>query len=242
MAQSAGQRRHSGRGRREKIECIHQRRGINAARLGQRRDDPGVAALLLGLAQLAAGVPHDRMPPVQPHDHELQGADPVIAAAQVGQLVYQQRIEVLVVQPIEQARRQKQTRRSADRPEHRREAARQQADGGTSSQFEAAGQTARALPQAGWGGSGVVEQSAEALQPRQRQDKPAERAGEPDEGQHARPHWRTRASRGLRRGPERTIPPPRRQGKPGPRPVLTANARPEAWTKSREYQEAECRR
>jgi hypothetical protein len=65
----------------------------------QSPQHPGIAARLFGLFDPAAQPPCQREPPVQAEHNQLQPANPVIAAAQVGQLVSQHCRPLEFIQP-----------------------------------------------------------------------------------------------------------------------------------------------
>jgi len=59
---------------------------------GMAQDHPRIAALLLGFAEGGAGEPRRRVPPVGARRQQFQIPDQVIAAAQMGQFMKQERL------------------------------------------------------------------------------------------------------------------------------------------------------
>ena len=175
--------------------------------LGHRPDDPGVAALLLRLAQGAAEPPDCRVPPVEPGDRQLEPAHPVIAALQVRQLVQQQRGPFLVAERRPQSRRHQQPRPAARTP--RALAARPRAPG-------TARRPTQAEPRGQRGGLGlpfrrhrldVAQQPMEPHDPDRRERPPRQGAGEHQGQRDGRPSPLARGWRraGTSRGPSPPI-------------------------------------
>ena len=100
LAQAAGQQRVRATGLLEEIQGIEQGFGIRSDRVGERPDDPGVAALFLGVAQRDPHPPHERVPPEQGGHEQLEEPDEMIASPQVGQLVDDQRRSLPRIEPL----------------------------------------------------------------------------------------------------------------------------------------------
>src|SRR5438105_2431461 len=94
---------------RPRKECrrLHQRLRISMRLPRQGLDDPGVAALLFGFLKLPPRPPGYGMPPVQTERQKLQAPNPVVATAQVRQLVDQQGVALGRLQTLPERSRQK---------------------------------------------------------------------------------------------------------------------------------------
>ena len=123
LAESAGQERLGEVGLVEKVERFEQRFGVGLGGVGEGPDDPGVAALLLDVAQRLPRPPEHGVPPVEGRHEELEEPDMVIAAAQMGELVDDQRRALAVVEALPEVDRDDQPRPPAQRPDQRRELA-----------------------------------------------------------------------------------------------------------------------
>ena len=117
--------------------------GLGGAR--QEAQHPLVAAALLRAAQRAPRPPGHRVPPEEGGGGDLHEAHPVVAAAHVGELVREERVELVAVQVGEKAGGQQQARSAAVRPEHRRDAGRHQEDRRDAAQAKACGEAGRAF-------------------------------------------------------------------------------------------------
>src|SRR5579883_407714 len=95
MPGAAGADENGGACLREKRHGFNQSRSVGRSGIRQDRDDMGIAAFFLRFLQPPSRPPYDGMPPVQPKCKQFEAADPVIAAAQVRQLVSQKRVLLL---------------------------------------------------------------------------------------------------------------------------------------------------
>ena len=111
LPDAAGRGGQRGSGMREEIDGMQQSEGVGAPPGANttglafgRQDpyDPGIATLFLGFMKLAARPPNDRMPPIDGHHGHFEEPHPMIAAAQVGQLMNQQGRALLGIEPVQQ--------------------------------------------------------------------------------------------------------------------------------------------
>jgi hypothetical protein len=56
--------------------------------------------LLLGLLEFVPCPPHNGMPPIERHHHELEPANPVVKSPEVGQFVDEQGIALFIREPL----------------------------------------------------------------------------------------------------------------------------------------------
>src|SRR4051812_44967476 len=100
LAHGAGQDRNSVASGGYEVDGFHEGGGVCPGAMRKSRDDPGVAALFLGLAQFVAGPPGDGVPPIEKGDEKLEEADEVVAAAIVGELVEEESLALAVVEAM----------------------------------------------------------------------------------------------------------------------------------------------
>jgi hypothetical protein len=104
------------------------------------------------------------MPPVQAQNDQFQPAHPMVAAAQVGQLVGQERLLLLLAQARPQSRRQQQPRPAAQRQQQGRYGSREEPYGGTAPQAHTPGQVLHSLHDFRRRRAGTAQQAPEAPQ------------------------------------------------------------------------------
>src|SRR5262249_11827851 len=116
--ETAREQRFGSIGLMEKVESFQQGFGIGPGGLGEGPDDPGVAALLLGVPERATHPPDQRMPPVERGHEELEETESMVAALQVRQFMHDQSRALLLVEALPQLARDDQPGATPDGPEH----------------------------------------------------------------------------------------------------------------------------
>jgi hypothetical protein len=116
----------------EKVKRFDHSQSVSASGARHGPDHPGVAALLFRLAQFAPGQPKDGMPPVQASCYDFQRPHPMVAAAQVRQLMQDNGASLTCHKGGPQCGRQIQARPAAQHPQHGGNAAGHEPHPGTS--------------------------------------------------------------------------------------------------------------
>jgi hypothetical protein len=89
-AYPAGQCRQYRSAFRQKIQGIHNRRGVFPATFRQEPNHPCIAALLFGLPKIGARQPQDWMPPEDRSGQPFQKTNPMVAPTVMGEFMHQQ--------------------------------------------------------------------------------------------------------------------------------------------------------
>ena len=91
--------------------------GVAFRAIGECPADPRVATQVLGLVNLPPNQPHQRIPPIDGRNDQLDDAHPVIASPQMGELVSQNQGRALVIELAMQPHRQNDRRATAGEPQ-----------------------------------------------------------------------------------------------------------------------------
>ena len=195
----------------QKFEGGQQGGGVGPGLVGEKFDDPAIAAGFLQVAESPLRHPDDRVPPEERRGRQFEEPDQRIAPADVDQFMRQDRRLRRLTQPSKQRGGQDQARVDSQRPDQRRPGVRRHPDLGHSTKPEPSRQVGHPRPERRGGWLGVAESHGEPANPAgMNEDHPA-RSRQPERGEQG--CQRPGPSRGCHQGQI----PPRRLGGPSRR-------------------------